>query len=715
MSERHDPVGEEATTALPLHSELQAVNERLLISGLREQELADQLSHQLAFLSAITANLVEGVYAEDRSGRISFVNPAAERLLGWTEAELLGQDAHELLHVGCADRRYQPPRPCPLQEVANTGAVYRNADDIFARRDGTVLPVAYSSAPIVAAGEVTGAVVTFNDVTERKRASAQRDALHATTAALSHALTPAQVADVALQRGLEVFGADAGLLALLREDGATLDIVARRGHAPGALDGFNPIALDAPLALPAAVRTAAPVFLESEPSWLDHFPESVALIASIEQAAGAALPLVVDGRPLGALCVTFTTPRSFSEDERSMAMTLAGQCAQALERARLYALEQQTRMRVEHLAAEREAILGQMGEGIIIADPNGHITFINEAARRMHGVAALGVTVDDYAATYHLATLEGAPYPSHDLPLARAVEHGETVIDARWRIQRAEGADVIAEGSATPVIDNDGVRLGAVLLVRDVTAQYGLERQKEEFLSSVAHDLQSPLTAIKGNAQFLLRHVRRAASLDAARLQAGLEQIEFTSTQMTTLVRELLDLAHLRMGQVIELRRQPTDLAALSRRAVAAQEGQGVERRIRVDCDATEIIGTWDADRLERMLANLLSNAIKYSSEGGEIRLMLTREESGDGSTTDRVPSGAWAILRVQDDGVGVPADDLPHIFELYRRGRNVVGRISGTGIGLSSARLVVEQHGGTIAVDSTEGSGTTVTVRLPL
>jgi len=94
---------------------------------------------------------------------------------------------------------------------------------------------------------------------------------------------------------------------------------------------------------------------------------------------------------------------------------------------------------------------------------------------------------------------------------------------------------------------------------------------------------------------------------------------------------------------------------------------------------------------------------------------MLTREESGDGSTTDRVPSGAWAILRVQDDGVGVPADDLPHIFELYRRGRNVVGRISGTGIGLSSARLVVEQHGWTIAVDSTEGSGTTVTVRLPL
>jgi signal transduction histidine kinase len=105
---------------------------------------------------------------------------------------------------------------------------------------------------------------------------------------------------------------------------------------------------------------------------------------------------------------------------------------------------------------------------------------------------------------------------------------------------------------------------------------------------------------------------------------------------------------------------------------------------------------------VERVVANLVSNAIKYSPGGGDVRVELAAE-------------AGWAVLRVQDQGVGIPAADLPRVFEQFHRAANVAGRIGGTGLGLAGARHIVEQHGGSIALESQEGVGTTVTVRLPL
>jgi signal transduction histidine kinase len=110
--------------------------------------------------------------------------------------------------------------------------------------------------------------------------------------------------------------------------------------------------------------------------------------------------------------------------------------------------------------------------------------------------------------------------------------------------------------------------------------------------------------------------------------------------------------------------------------------------------------------RLVRVLDNLLANGIKYSPNGGEIEVSLARQDDG---------GAAWAVLAVRDHGLGIPAADRPRVFERFRRARNVVGLIGGTGIGLASTRQIVEQHGGTITVVSQEGVGSTFTVRLPL
>lgn len=122
-------------------------------------------------------------------------------------------------------------------------------------------------------------------------------------------------------------------------------------------------------------------------------------------------------------------------------------------------------------AAERDATLRQLSDGVILTDATGRITFVNEMARVLHGVAVLDVEVDQYTATYQLLTVDGQPYPSADLPLARAALHGESVINARWRIQRPDASVVLVEGSAQPVLDEKRQTIACVLTLRQVNEE----------------------------------------------------------------------------------------------------------------------------------------------------------------------------------------------------------------------------------------------------
>ena len=146
-----------------------------------------------------------------------------------------------------------------------------------------------------------------------------------------------------------------------------------------------------------------------------------------------------------------------------------------------------TEVELRHLTEQRAPILHQLSEGVIIAGADGRLLFVNAAAERIHGVSKLDVAPDDYSDTYSLFTMEGAPYPFHELPLARAVAAGETVEDARWRIRRPDGSEVFAIGSARPLM-SEGKQIGAILNVRDDSARFHAEqslRQSEERLRLV--------------------------------------------------------------------------------------------------------------------------------------------------------------------------------------------------------------------------------------
>lgn len=180
-------------------------------------------------------------------------------------------------------------------------------------------------------------------------------------------------------------------------------------------------------------------------------------------------------------------------------------------------------------------------------------------------------------------------------------------------------------------------------------------------------------------------------------LQASLIQ-----RAVTKLLLEL-DIARLELGQPLELKRRPMDLVGLARRKISEYE-QTAERHVFRVAAETELVGVWDAARLERVLDNLLGNAIKYTPDGGVITVIVVRDDD---------ETGHWAVLSVRDPGMGIPPVDVQRIFERFQRAGNV-GPISGSGIGLAVVRQIVEQHGGTISVESTEGEGSTFTLRLP-
>jgi len=251
-------------------------------------------------------------------------------------------------------------------------------------------------------------------------------------------------------------------------------------------------------------------------------------------------------------------------------------------------------------------------------------------------------------------------------------------------------------------------RLIATQLERDqhAAARAEAELERDALLAALAHDLKTPLTAARGLAQLLQRGAAQGRPPTAAVLAERLAQIVAATDRATALVDEQLELARAQFTRPLALTPRPTDLVALARRVATEQAPLAARHTFRVATAHDELFVPVDVPQIERVLTNLVSNAIKYSPAGGDVTLAL------DLAATAGAPC---AVLAVSDAGIGIPAADLPHIGEPFRRGANALGQIAGTGLGLASARQIVEAHGGTLAIASREGAGTVVTVRLPL
>jgi signal transduction histidine kinase len=254
-------------------------------------------------------------------------------------------------------------------------------------------------------------------------------------------------------------------------------------------------------------------------------------------------------------------------------------------------------------------------------------------------------------------------------------------------------------GSATPVALDDGRRLGAVLTLRDVTAERAHERQRDEFFANVSHDLRTPVAVIHSSLGVLLAN---APPELPAPLHRMIVNADLAAERLAALVGDLLELARARAGRV-QPRLARTDLRALARRAAGQIEPLASERgqRLEVELPRRPVWLEVDAARIERALVNLLGNAQKHGRAGGLIRLTLAARPRE-------------VELTVADDGPGIAAADHERVFERFYRTDPGLSACPGTGLGLPIARAMVELHGGRLTLESAPGAGATFRVVLP-
>jgi PAS domain S-box-containing protein/excisionase family DNA binding protein len=532
--------------------------------------------------------------------------------------------------------------------------------------------------------------------------------LQAATAALSRARTRGEVTAAVMEQGVAALGASGGVVALLTPDGTALQVVNATGYPAEIVERWACLPLDAALPLTDAVRESDTVLLRSRAERDARYP---ALRGEpTPNQAWVVVPLQLEERALGAMGFSFATPQEFNAEDRALLFNLARQCSQALERTRLHEAERAARVEAERERQRLQELFQQAPAAIaVLHGPDHTITVVNRLMRELLGPRDLL----GRPARVAVPELEGQGFfELLDHVYATGQAEVRTGVRARWL---REGAPVDRYFNCVYQPLRDAARRVEGILVHmvEVTDLVHARRQvealaaeRDAFLAAASHDLKTPLTTVKGTAQLLRRWLTRPGHIDHERLVAGLDTINATCNQMLGSINELLDVTRVRLGQPLALERRPTDLVALTRNVVALQQAATDRHRLHLQVAVDTLVGMWDAGRLERVLGNLLSNAVKYSPQGGEVHVAVAWEDD---------PRGRWAVVRVRDHGVGIPATDLPHIFEPFYRASNVRGRVGGSGIGLAGARRIVEQHGGTISVESREGEGSTFTVRLPL
>ena len=289
------------------------------------------------------------------------------------------------------------------------------------------------------------------------------------------------------------------------------------------------------------------------------------------------------------------------------------------------------------------------------------------------------------------------------------------IIRCEFRVRHADGTVLMLECAGEGVFGPDGEPVRLLGTVRDVTVRHradealkaALEKAeqavilRDQMVSVISHDLRAPLHVVLLAISALEGQVAEAA--------LGIPRgIARQVTRMASMLDELLDVSQLRAGQRLELACSEVDLVTLVRESARQFQSSSLNHRIEIEASIPSLVGHWDRIRIERVATNLLSNAVKFSPDGGLVRVTVEPDVQAAGE-----PS---AILRVSDEGIGVAEKDRANVFDWYYRGRNARrAGIPGIGIGLAGVKDIVEQHGGTIDIESNVPRGSIFTVKIPL
>ena len=596
--------------------------------------------------------------------------PAARagKLLASPRLDEDGRFDKGLAHAAArADRRSMLVIPLVQADAEEIGLVL-----VFFREETT-----FADEELELAGQVAGAAqgaLERSELYERERhARSVAQRLARASRELAGELDPDNVIEFAARAAIGLLQADAASVQMLEDD----EVVVRAAagdHDPSSFGARTPSTawLVGDIVQTRSARAIADV--RDDPRTREADP-----MLTAGHAAYLGVPMIgPDGSVRGILAVYDRSPRRWREEEQEALHALAATTASASANAELY-------QGVRHEQQRSEAILANVADGIVAVDRQGNVVLWNPAAERVTGVPqgdALG----------------GTPEQALGRPLA--ADDGSLGSTRLVRIRRGED-EVWLSLSEAVMTDPAGAVAGRIYAFRDISSELSVEQMKSDFVSTVSHELRSPLTSIYGFAETLLR--KDIAFGDEERA-TFLRYIASESARLTTIVDRLISVAQLETGSVV-VHLGETDVGEVVNEAVRSVEQKDgrAGHRFVIELDDEPLAAEADRDKLGQVLGHLLDNAVRYSPAGGTVTVAARRR-------ADAVE------VSVEDEGVGIPAAEQVKIFRKFHRvdppATGAVGA-GAAGLGLFLAEGLVTAMGGTIRVDSDEGRGATFVLEL--
>lgn len=350
--------------------------------------------------------------------------------------------------------------------------------------------------------------------------------------------------------------------------------------------------------------------------------------------------------------------------------------------------------------AKTEALFESIGQGVIATDENAKVSRVNQEALSILGISEQEVAGKWFPKVIIALDQSGREIPPIERPITKAILSGQAET-ARMQFKTKTGKLIPVAVIAAPIL-LDNKPIGAVEVFRDITDEKKLEEAKDMFVSLTSHQLRTPLTAIRLFAEMLGEG--QVGPLNPSQADY-INKIEVSTKRMIQLVGEILNLSRIELGR-LKVDPKPNDIVALIKSSVGEIMPLANEKGIAVTTELPEGLPKVDLDDVlfDQVVHNFLTNAIRYAKpQGGQVKIGLAKEETG-------------YHLSVSDNGIGIPADVQPKIFERFFRAENAVAVVGeGTGLGLYLVKMIIEISGGKVWFESHEGVGTTFHVTIPL